>query len=260
MKIDCHMHVNGRRKKWGWSSNDRIIEAADKLGINQLCASIPITQGMPTMDEVRECNDDVLAAMRRYPGRILGYCFVCPGYKEAIDELDRCLAQGMIGIKLYNQYKIWDSVVHPIIEKAIEEKVPILEHAGYPTTKEEWAKQPNMSHAGDFVRAAKLYPSAMLIEAHIGGGGDWEWAIKTLRDAPSVYLDTSGSVIDEGMIEMAVRELGVDRLLFGTDMTMEGGIGKILGADLTDAEKEQIFYKNMKKLLDARTSVPLVSS
>ncbi len=255
MKIDCHMHINGSRRRWGWESDERIIEAADKLGIDQLCVSIPVVQGMPTSDEVRRCNDDVLAAMVRYPGRILGYCYVCPGYRASIDEIDRCLGQGMIGIKLYNQYKIWDPAVHPVIEKAIEERVPVLMHAGYPTTADEWAKQPNMSHAGDFVRAALLYPEAMLIEAHIGGGGDWEWAIKVLREAPSVYLDTSGSVIDEGMIEMAAQELGVERLLFGTDMTMEGGVGKILGAELSDAERERVFCRNMQGILDLRKGV-----
>ena len=62
MKIDCHMHVNGRDRKWSWDDNDRIIEAADKLGIDQLCVSIPVVRGMPTMDEVRACNDDVLEA------------------------------------------------------------------------------------------------------------------------------------------------------------------------------------------------------
>ena len=170
MKIDCHMHVNGRQRQWGWDNNDRIIDAADWLGIDQLCVSIPITRGMPTMDDVRACNDDVLAAIRRYPGRVLGYAHVCPGYRESIAEIDRCLDRGMIGIKLYNQYKLWDPAVHPVIEKAIVERVPILMHAGFPTTPEEWAKQPNMSHAGDFVRAARLYPEATLIEAHIGGG------------------------------------------------------------------------------------------
>jgi len=97
-----------------------------------------------------------------------------------------------------------------------------------------------------------MYPEAMFIEAHIGGGGDWERSIKQLRHAPSVYLDTSGSVIDEGMVEMAARELGVGRLLFGTDMTMEGGVGKISGADLTDAQKDRIFWRNFQKILDRR--------
>ena len=252
MKIDCHMHVSGKARKWGWEENDRIIDAADRLGIDQLCCSIPVTRGIPTMEEVRACNDDVLEAMRRYPDRILGYCFVCPSYAESLAEIDRCLDQGMMGIKLYNQYKIWDPATHLVIEKAIEERVPILEHAGYPTSPEGWKAQPNLSHGGDFARAAHLYPEAMLIEAHIGGGGDWEWSIKQLRGASNVYLDTSGSVIDEGMVEMAARELGVGRLLFGTDMTMEGGVGKILGADLTDARKERIFWKNMRRVLDRR--------
>ena len=247
MRIDCHMHVNGGPRKWGWKSNDLIIDAADRLGLDQLCVSIPVTRGMPTMDEIRSCNDGVMEAMRRYPGRILGYCFVVPGFWEAMDEIDRCLDAGMIGIKLYNQYKIWDPAVRPTLEKAIEERIPILEHAGYPTSSERWVDQPNMSHAGDFVVAARTYPEAMLIEGHIGGGGDWEWAIKQLREAPSVYLDTSGSVIDEGMVEMAAREL-----LFGTDMTMEGGVGKILGARLSEGQQERIFWKNMARILDAR--------
>jgi len=252
MRIDCHMHVSGGPAQWGWGDNDRIIEAADLLGIDQLCCSIPVTRGMPTMDEVRACNDAVLEAMRRYPERILGYCFVCPGYPEALDEIDRCLDQGMMGIKLYNQYKIWDPAVRATIEKAIQERIPILEHAGYQTTPKYQAQQPNISHAGDFVRVAREYPEAMLIEAHIGGGGDWEWAIKQLRQAPSVYLDTSGSVIDDGMVEMAARELGADRLLFGTDMSMEAGVGKVLGADLPAEDKEKIFWRNMSAILQRR--------
>ncbi len=252
MKLDCHMHVKGRSVAWNWEHNDRIIEAADRLEIERLCSSIPVTRGMPAMDEIRACNDDVLAAMQRYKGRILGYCFVVPGYRESLDEIDRCLDQGMIGIKLYNQYKLWDPAVHAVIEKSIQERIPILEHAGYPTTRDQWEAQPNMSHAGDFVRAARLYPEAVLIEGHIGGGGDWEWAIRQLRQAPSVYLDTSGSVIDEGMVDMAARELGVERLLFGTDMTMEGGVGKILGAALTEEEKQRIFRHNMQEILDRR--------
>ena len=251
-KIDSHMHVNGNGVNWGWKHNDLIIDAADRLGIEKLCVSIPVTRDIPTIDQVRACNDAVLDAMRTYKGRILGYCYIVPGQRESIEEIDRCLDQGMIGVKLYNQYKLWDPAVHPTIEKAIAENVPILEHAGYVTSRTFWDQQPNMSHAGDFVRAAQLYPEARFIEAHIGGGGDWEWSIKQLRSAPSVYLDTSGSIIDEGMVEMCVRELGAHRLLFGTDMTMEGGVGKIEGADLSKAQKERLFWKNMQILLDGR--------
>ena len=251
MKIDCHMHVNGDPPRWGWGDNDLIIDAADRLEIDQLCCSIPITRGIPTMDEIRAVNDGVLAAMRRYPDRLLGYCHVCPGHAESVDEIDRCLDQGMMGVKLYNQYKVWDPAVFPVIEKTIREQVPILHHAAYVTEPQGWVEQPNMSHAGDMVRVARIYPEALLIHAHVFCG-DWEWAIKQLRQAPSVYADTGGSLIDEGMVEMAVRELGANRVVFGTDMVMEGGVGKVLAADLTEGQRERVFWKNMKRVLDMR--------
>src|SRR5437879_5282377 len=86
--------------------------------------------------------------------------------------------------------------------------------------------------------------SAVLIHGHIGGGGDWEHMCKTLRDCPSVYIDTSGSVTDEGMIDFALRYLGPERLLFATDLNFESGVGKILAADLTERQRRMIFFEN----------------
>ena len=51
---------------------------------------------------------------------------------------------------------------------------------------------------------------------------------------------------------MAIRELGAERLLFGTDMTMEGGVGKVLGAKITESQREGIFWKNMQAILDRK--------
>ena len=184
-RIDCHMHVRGADVNWGWDHNDRIIEAADALGIDQLAVSIPVMRGMPEYATIRRCNDDVIAAMKQYPDRLLGYCYIVPGHSESQDEISRCFDAGMIGIKLYNQYKICDPVVYPVLERAIEEAVPVLEHAGRPTTRDFHDQQPNISDASHFVEAATRYPECMLIEAHIGGGGDWEWSIKQLR--PILY-------------------------------------------------------------------------
>jgi predicted TIM-barrel fold metal-dependent hydrolase len=253
-KIDAHMHLNGGNYRWGWRDNREVIEAADALGIDQLCCSIPITGGRwAEPEEVRAVNDAVLAAMRRWPERILGYCFVIAGYHDqSLQEIDRCLDAGMIGIKLYNQYKYSDPVVFPIAEKAIERGVPILGHAGHCTDAVTRAAQPNISDAADFRELARRYPELILIEGHLGGGGDWEWTIKMLRDCPNVYLDTSGSNVDDPMIEMAIAELGHKRLLFATDMTMEGGVGKILSAEMSDEQREDIFWRNMRAILERR--------
>jgi predicted TIM-barrel fold metal-dependent hydrolase len=253
-KIDAHMHVNGASRNWGFDDNATAIEAADRLGIEKLCCSIPATgPELPTPEEVRQCNDGILEAMRRFPGRILGYCFVMPGYQdEMMAEIDRCLDAGMIGIKLYNQYQYSNPVVFPVAEKAIECRIPILGHAGHATDAQTRAKQPNLSDASDFAVLAKRYPELMLIEDHIGGDGDWEWSIKGLRDCPNVYVDTSGSGVNDGMIEMCIRELGSERVLFATDMTMEGGVGKVLSADMSDAQRQDIFWRNMQAILDRK--------
>jgi predicted TIM-barrel fold metal-dependent hydrolase len=92
----------------------------------------------------------------------------------------------------------------------------------------------------------------MLICAHICGGGDWEWTIRALRHAPSVSLDLSGSVTDDGVVEMAARDLGADRLLFACDMSMTASVGRLRGADLTPAERRKILGENMERLLARR--------
>jgi predicted TIM-barrel fold metal-dependent hydrolase len=89
----------------------------------------------------------------------------------------------------------------------------------------------------------------MIICGHIGGGGNWEYMCRVLKDAPALYLDTSGSVSDEGMIDMAVKYIGVDKLLFATDVNYETGVGKIMWANLTDADRKKIFFDNFNNLL-----------
>jgi predicted TIM-barrel fold metal-dependent hydrolase len=255
-KIDAHMHVCGAGQRFLGCEADSVIDAADRLEIEQLVCSIPIIGGFwATPQEVRDCNDAVLAAMRRYPGRILGYAFLNPGHpREALAELDRCVVrEAMVGIKLYNQYKINDPVVFPLIERTIELGVPILSHAGRLVTATDLAAQPLTSHAADFVDVGRRYPQAMIIHGHIAGGGDWQWTLKVLRDAPpSIYLDTGGSVMDSGLIERCVRDFGEDRLLFATDMTMEGGVARVRDANVTEAQRAKIFHRNFEAILARR--------
>ena len=252
-KIDCHMHISSSPRDGEHGNADAVIEAANALGIELLCASRP-TSSMASPAEVREANDLILAAMKRHPGRILGYCFLIPGYKETIPELERCLDAGMMGVKLYNQHKYSDPICFPIVEHCIERKVPILGHAGHVRDSATIRQQPNISDAAQFCELAERYPEAMLIHAHVCGGGDWEWAIKRLRNCSSVYLDTSGSVLDEHTVDMAVEVLGHERVIFGTDTLMETGVGKVLGANLTPSQRSDIFANNMRKILARRTA------
>ena len=252
--IDCHAHLT-HRSRATWEADDRkLIEAADKLGIDQLCCSILTPRRPATDDGFRQCNRWTAAGMRRFAGRVLGYCYVNPGYgREALEEIRRCIEdRGFIGIKLYNEYTCTEPVVFPIVELAIELGVPILHHASHSHYFVE--DQPRMSDGGHLAELARRYPQAMLICAHISGGGDWEWTIKVLRNAPNVLLDTSGSVTDDGSVDMAAAVAGVDRVVFGCDLSMTAGVGKIRGAKLSAQDKQKILGGNMIRLLGRRKS------
>jgi predicted TIM-barrel fold metal-dependent hydrolase len=250
--IDCHAHLT-HRSRATWEADDcKLIEAADKLGIDQLCCSTLTPHWPATLDGFRECNRWTADGMRRFPDRVLGYCYVNPGYgREALEEVRRYVGDhGFIGIKLYNEYTCTEPVVFPIVELAIELGVPILHHASHSHYFVE--DQPRLTDSGHLAELALRYPEAMLICAHISGGGDWEWTIKAARHAPNVLLDTSGSVTDADTVDMAVAVVGVDRVVFGCDSSMTAGVGKIRGADLSAQDKQKILGGNMTRLLGRR--------
>lgn len=252
--IDAHNHLNYRGRPT-WAEDDRkLIDAADKLGIDQLCCSILPPERPTTLEGFRLCNQWLLEAMRRFSGRVLGYVFVNPGYGQAAtDEIRRyVLDHGFIGVKLYNDYRVTDPQVAPVLELAARLRIPVLHHAGHAT----WlpSPQPNISDAGHLAQAARAFPETMLICAHICGGGDWEWSIKALREAASVYFDTSGSVADEGTVELAVRALGAARVLFACDLSMTASVGRIRGAAISAEDRARIFGGNMAAILARRSA------
>ncbi len=260
-KIDMHCHVQDHETEAEErASAEQLIEAGGMLGISEYWCSAPITGGaMADIEQIRVKNDSVLRAVQRYPDRIRGMCFVIPGlYQTALDEVNRCLDAGMIGIKLYNQYTIDDPAVAPVIELAIDRGIPILEHAGFIEAREYLDLQPLISNGRHFAAINERYPEAMIIHAHIGGGGDWEQSLRWMRDTSDhLYCDVSGSNLDDGQVELAVSDLGPERVLFGTDGTMCGSVGKVIDAILDDEVKQAIFRGNAERILATQGATPL---
>lgn len=216
---------------------DTLMEHAELVGMDTMVISCPITSsGHESVEAMQHVNNIVLDACKKYPNRAKGYVFVDPVHgKAAVEEIQRCYDLGMVGVKMYHQYHINDAMQYPIIEKCIDLKIPILMHAGklnqYPET------QKNISDSTHFIAAAKKYPEAVFIMAHISGGGDWHWQLKGMAECKNVFTDISGSVHDDPLIEETVAVMGADRILFGTDGSFSACIGKILGARITHQEK-----------------------
>jgi predicted TIM-barrel fold metal-dependent hydrolase len=80
-------------------------------------------------------------------------------------------------------------------------------------------------------------------------GQDWEASIRAIKGCPNVYADLSGSGCSRGCIEFAVRELGAERCVFGTDGSIAPCVAAITCAEIGDDERELILSGNAMRLL-----------
>ena len=59
-----------------------------------------------------------------------------------------------------------------------------------------------------------------------------------MEDLPNVHLDISGSGVDRGMLDDALRAVGAERLIWGCDITMETGLAKLWALEVIGLSSE----------------------
>jgi uncharacterized protein len=109
---------------------------------------------------------------------------------------------------------------------------------------------PGESTPMDLAALAARHPQASIICGHTGG--QWELGSRAVRSLPNVAVDLGGGDPAAGWVEMAVRELGVRRVLYGSDVpgrSFASQLGKVLGADITEADRRLILGENLRRLL-----------
>jgi hypothetical protein len=65
-------------------------------------------------------------------------------------------------------------------------------------------------------------------------------------------IDVAGFDPTAGAVEMAVRELGADRIVFGSDAgirSFASQLAKVLGAEIPEQAKRQILSGNLRRLM-----------
>jgi len=254
-KIDSHCHVGLGGKLPG--DADKQIDSADRLGIQWLSISNPITrrEGKGTPGEAIERNDVIYEAMKLYPDRFVGFFTLNPLYtKESLEEIERCVDLGFAGYKGYIQAKVNDPLHYPIIEKLTEHNMLCFMHAecelgigGY-RMKYDVHTRPYATIPKDMADAARRYPEAMFQWAHIASG-DFEYICKTFKDIPNIYVDISGSNNEEKQVDYCIEQLGEDRIFFGSDGSYYQSVGKILASGATESQRKKIFFDNYNNIL-----------
>ena len=256
--IDAHAHFyHAAAGRADWADvNAARFRAGDRIGITYHVASVLGSYGFssptyfPSPDDVTAGNDAMLEIYAREPDRVRMFVTVNPNYTtHALEEIDRCVARGAIGVKLLASRRADDPLLDPIAEVAGARGLPVLHHI-WQHRRREWPSQ-EISDGADLARLAARHPNTSFILAHIGGGGDYMHTFPAVRDHRNIYPDLSGSGVDRGMLDAAVAALGASRLLWGCDLTMETGLAKLRALDAIDLsadERSAIRWKNAARI------------
>ena len=131
---DAHTHLSGVPGKTPEEKLERLLEYADRMGIARLCVFMGMKLSYePTPEDMRQQNDDVLRAVKRFPDRAFGFVYLNPKHTQAsLDELNRCVRDGpMVGVKLWVAQHCNEPALDPIIARATELKAVVTQHAWY---------------------------------------------------------------------------------------------------------------------------------
>jgi predicted TIM-barrel fold metal-dependent hydrolase len=246
---DAHCHLSGVPGRTPAERLGQLLEFADRLGIQRLGVSMGMEWSYdPSPEKLRLDNDEVMTAVRAFPDRAFGFVYLNPNHVEAsLQELDRCVRDGpMVGVKLWVAQRCNTASLDPIVRHAAELQVVVLQHTWLKIT----GNLPGESTPTDLAELAARHPTVPFIAAHTGG--DWEIGIRAFRPQSNVYVDLAGGDPVSGQTEMAVRELGAERVLYGSDAggrSFASQLAKVHGARLSESARRLILAGNLKRLL-----------
>jgi uncharacterized protein len=202
--------------------------------------------------EVLKGNEEAVKIVPATPG-FLQWVVIDPQESESFVQAKDILAQPQcVGIKIHGEMHQYTTLryAHRIFEFAAKHKAVVLAHSGCKTTL-----------PGHFVDGINQFPEAKLILAHLGHciDGDPTHQVRAIQASKhgNVFVDTSSanSLLPK-LIEWAVKEVGVDRILYGTDTPLYAASmmrARIDQADLTLAQKKAILRDNAVKLLNLKS-------
>jgi len=223
-------------------------ELLQGLGITTICGSVvEVGKGdnESYWDKIRRNNRAALELKDAYGD------FYVPGFHVHPDFIDESI----------NEMKL----MHSLGFNLIGELVPYMDGwkdyscEGFSVLLDQAAKY-NMIvsfHSIDNDNMDKMVQShkdVIFVAAHPGEYPDFMRHVERAKKNENYYLDLSGTgLFRHGMLRRAIDEMGVDRILFGSDYPtcnpamFVGGV--VLDSLITDSEKEKILSGNAKRLL-----------
>jgi hypothetical protein len=237
--IDIHGHLGWTGCPIPFATPDEMVAEMDRLAIE----AVAVSHSRCVYTRPDYGNEQILAAMRAHPGRILGYVTVHPRSAAWVEaEMQRRLAQGFTGLKLHNAngFPYTDPAYAPALAIANERRMPVLLHT--------WGGPETLAECREL---AGRYPETVLLLAHSGVENEIGY-IELANDVSNVMLELALSRGPRGLVQRLVEAVGADRIVWGSDAFFMGQaqqIGKVLGAAISDEDKRKLLSENARRIL-----------
>jgi len=255
--IDVHGHygtclppadeVRGDLRQSFFSGDiDIVLLRAAAVGVDRTIVS-PLRALMPDGADCSAANDESLSLADVYP-QMRFWAVLNPRLPDAWEQATRVLRHPQcMGIKIHpvtHGYDIKDEG-RRVFAFAAEHGAITISHTG----------QAGAAPA-DFVPFLNEQTDLTFIFAHLGNSdrGDPSEQVEAVRQCrgANVCVDTSSTAsMFSGLIEWAVRELGSERVLFGSDTplySVAAHKARIVHAELSETDKQNILYTNAVRL------------
>lgn len=238
MIIDAHCHV-GEGLEYSFSPEE-LLSQMDSNDVEK-AVIVPTDKYFAVYN--REGNNYVLSLAKKHPDRFLPMATANPWYGDkAIEELSRSFAKGAVGLYLHpflQGFRITDKVVYLLIELAGELKKPVYFHTGTPISCMPY----------QLTELAMQFPQVNFIMGHMAYSDFWYEVENAANPVKNIFLETS--VHCPSFIELMVRKIGADRIMYGSDAPkcfMDLEIEKIMKYVPENEDREHIFNKTIKKV------------
>lgn len=236
---------------------ERAMPAIKAAKFEKLCyfphVGIGTTTDRELEQKLKSHPELVEGPLERWPDLLLGMIQLnANNVPASLDALKRWLQDGpMRGVYFPGGGPAALTCTHrnfdPLIERIADLNGVIMQHTWFITGGK---KSQGMSTPSELAVLAKRFPQQKFICAHTGG--EWERGIRAVRDSENILVETSGFDPTAGFIEMAVRELGANRIIFGSHLpsrSLGTELCKVTAAQISEADKRLILGTNFRQLL-----------
>lgn len=254
--IDFHMHpylserdFSGMYGETYFPDSAKMAEDIRRSGITHICGSV-IERGADVPGEgfahIQSLNRRALQLKEELGDYYTPGFHVHPGYvKESCEEIAFMHDKGvrLVGelVPYMHGWKDYSNRDFAEILDTIEQYDMIV---SYHTVLDEQEEMEKM---------IATHPKITFVAAHPGEKEGFIQHIERMKKYKNAYLDISGTgLFRYGMLAYGVKEIGAERILFGTDYPICNPlmyVQAVMQEPVTDRDREYIFNRNARRLL-----------